>query len=518
MKPSNIITVFTGWIALALGPTTPVYAAESSAGSGTIAGQVSNASTSTYLEGARVSARGTGLNTVTDRQGQFQLTVPAGNVIVDIAYTGLDSQAISYIVNAGENVSKEILLTSGIYQLEAFTVEGEREGSARAVTLQRQAPNVKNIVATDTFGNLANGNVGEFLQRLPGIAGVFVGSEVVGISVRGLPPGQNAVMMDGDRVASSDSANTGRGFVFEQTSLNLIESVEETKAPTPDMDADSMGGNVNMVTKSAFDRADAQSFAYAVGFSNRWGRRAPADAWYKEPLPGLMPSMNFTYSNVVGPRRNIGIMLTGTWHVQSTADIRSDQLYEQTLARPNYVYSAASLLIGSPRSRFSVGAKVDYKWSDSTVLTLNTSYSWMHDSQVTQQRTLSTSQAIATFDASGNRTGTGTIRPGYTDTFTEVLTSTNSLSTLNVTTIDKTGGTTQFKPSVRHFFDGGRLIIDYNASWSKSDTWYEPTLTVESTRTSQRARSTCSCATSAGRWTGATARHSRISCKRRDRA
>jgi len=377
---------------------------------------------------------------------------------------------------------------------------------------------VKNIVATDTFGNLANGNVGEFLQRLPGIAGVFVGSEVVGISVRGLPPGQNAVMMDCDRVASSDSANTGRGFVFEQTSLNLIESVEETKAPTPDMDADSMGGNVNMVTKSAFDRADAQSFAYAVGFSNRWGRRAPADAWYKEPLPGLMPSMNFTYSNVVGPRRNIGIMLTGTWHVQSTADIRSDQLYEQTLARPNYVYSAASLLIGSPRSRFSVGAKVDYKWSDSTVLTLNTSYSWMHDSQVTQQRTLSTSQAIATFDASGNRTGTGTIRPGYTDTFTEVLTSTNSLSTLNVTTIDKTGGTTQFKPSVRHFFDGGRLIIDYNASWSKSDTWYEPTLTVESTRTSQRARSTCSCATSAGRWTGATARHSRISCKRRDRA
>lgn len=80
---------------------------------------------------------------------------------------------------------------------------------------------------------------------------------------------------------------------------------------------------------------------------------------------------------------------------------------------------------------------------------------------------------MATFDANGNRTGTGTIRPGYTDTFTEVLTSSNSLSTLSVTTVDKTGGTYQFKPSARHRFDGGRFVIDYNASWSQSDTFYD---------------------------------------------
>lgn len=76
--------------------------------------------------------------------------------------------------------------------------------------------------------------------------------------------------------------------------------------------------------------------------------------------------------------------------MQTTADIRSDLAHQQSLNRPAYTYSAAALLIGSPRSRFSLGAKLDDKLSQSTVLTLNTSYSWMHDSQVTQQHTLST--------------------------------------------------------------------------------------------------------------------------------
>lgn len=55
-------------------------------------------------------------------------------------------------------------------------------------------------------------------------------------------------------MASSQSAGAGRTFEFEQASLNNIETIEVTKAPTPDMDADSIGGNVNIVSKSAFDR------------------------------------------------------------------------------------------------------------------------------------------------------------------------------------------------------------------------------------------------------------------------
>ena len=58
-----------------------------------------------------------------------------------------------------------------IYTLEAFKVTGEREGDALAITAQRNADNVKNIVAMDSFGNLPNMSAGEVVMRLPGIAG-----------------------------------------------------------------------------------------------------------------------------------------------------------------------------------------------------------------------------------------------------------------------------------------------------------------------------------------------------------
>jgi TonB-dependent receptor len=449
----------------------PLRAAESPA---TVRGQVRNAATSSYLEGARIEVRNAALIAVTDRQGRFELTVPAGTVTLEASYTGLERQSATVQLAPGGSATHDFSLTAGIYLLDPVTVEGVREGNARAVSLQREASNVKNIVATDTFGNVASGNIGDFLQRLPGVAAEYNGSEVNGISIRGFASALNAVTLDGDRVATSQSANAGRAFEFEQTSLNLVETVEITKAPTPDMDADSIGGNVNMVTKSAFDRADPRYFNFAVGFSHRWGRRAQADSWYKEPIDGLMPSLNFTYSDVVGPKRNIGILLTGTWHVQATADLRANLNYQQALVSPAYLHTVTTPeIIGSPRSRLSTGVRIDYKHSDHTVFTLNTSYNWMHDSQFTQQRQFSTTQALATFDANGNRTGTGTIRPGFTDTFTEVLTSNNSLSTLTVTTVDKTGWTYLVKPSARHRFDRGRLIIDYNANLSVSRTKYD---------------------------------------------
>ncbi len=239
------------------------------------------------------------------------------------------------------------------------------------------------------------------------------------------------------------------------------------------MDADSIGGSVNMISKSAFDRADARSFSYMVGIVNRPGRRAPADSKLKEPINGIGPSLNFTYSDVIGTRRNIGILLTGTWHVDPSADLRTTVRDQLSLTGPRYVYSVVGPeVLGNPRTRFSTGFKVDYKHSDATIVTLNTVYNWFQEASYIQQRTLTTSQALATFNAQGVRTGTGTIMPGYTDTFTEVLTSTNSLATLTSTTNDKSGRTFLFQPSVRHRFKNG-LNIDYGLSYSHSNTYYD---------------------------------------------
>ena len=131
---------------------------------GSVRGQVSNDATQAYLQNAIVSAVGGTRSATTDQQGNFELELPAGEVTLKVTYPGLDPQTFSVVVSPGQTVVRNIGLTSGIYRMDVITVAGVREGTAKAIALQQQAPNVKNVVASDSFGNVADGNVGDFMQ------------------------------------------------------------------------------------------------------------------------------------------------------------------------------------------------------------------------------------------------------------------------------------------------------------------------------------------------------------------
>jgi hypothetical protein len=83
-----------------------------------------------------------------------------------------------------------------------FTVSGEREGSAAAITAQRNAGNVKSIVATDAFGHVVDGNIGEMLKRVSGISTNLNEGEVDQVFVRGIGSAFSAVTLDGTRLPS----------------------------------------------------------------------------------------------------------------------------------------------------------------------------------------------------------------------------------------------------------------------------------------------------------------------------
>ncbi|MBL9213054.1 MAG: TonB-dependent receptor plug domain-containing protein, partial [Opitutaceae bacterium] len=408
---------------------------------GTVSGQVSNAATRAFLEGAVVAVAGTAQSTVTDREGRFQLNVAAGaEVTLVVSFTGLDVRRVPVRVAAGQTVTQNVELTAEIYKLDKFTVAGEREGTALAETLQRQAPNVKAVVSSDTFGNVADGNVGDLLQRIAGITANYNGHDVRQVSIRGVGPELNAVTMDGLQVASAQSANGGRAFEFDQASLGNIETIEVTKAPTPDMDGASIGGSVNLVTKSAFDRAAARVFTYTLGFITRPTYKASNPSW-KAPIEGFGPSMNFSYTDVVGEKRNIGITLTGTVHSQPGAGSTTIQSFERKATPgPVYNFSMGRRVENATRSRVASGLKLDYRWSQQSTLSLSLSYNYYFENPDTRLSTLSTvgvataatPQVLATVDASGRRTGGGYITPNYADNVTRVYAhptlSTNAIS------------------------------------------------------------------------------------------
>src|SRR5581483_2743256 len=228
---------------LALVLIRPLHAADPG---GSVTGVVSNSATGNLLEGAKVTIDALGLTALTDHTGRYVLTgVPPGDHQVAASYTGLDPETAGVHVAAGGAVVQTFALGSSVYKLDKFTVSGPREGSASAITLQRNAPNVMNVVAMDFFGNLPNMSAGEVAIRLPGVAGQLDDeNNVTGLIIRGQPSTNNRVLVDGFLLASS--AGASRQFQTHSLTGAMFENLEVIKGQVPDFSADSVGGSVNL--------------------------------------------------------------------------------------------------------------------------------------------------------------------------------------------------------------------------------------------------------------------------------
>jgi iron complex outermembrane receptor protein len=353
MKSNNPLTVIATWLTLGLASAS--NAAEADRNAGAIAGRVSNQATGVYLEGARVQLLPAGTTTLTTRDGHYELTrVPPGDHSLVVSYTGLDSQTVSVTVAAGRTAVQDVLLTSGIYLLDKFVVPGEREGNAKAITLQRNAPNVKNVIAGDAFGIISDENIGNFLQRLPGITLEEQEEVKLFVRIRGVDPSLNAVTVDGTRQPGGGTrGGLGRSFEMDTVPAEFIETIEVTKAPTPDMDADSIGGSVNLKTKSALDRKGRMA-TYRLGAS------------YTPNGNKVGPIGSFMYSDQLGRERRWGIMINGSYeYTERSRDQSLINAWEATTAMDRPVF----FVLGNDGpddfeyTRYGLGMRLDYRVS-----------------------------------------------------------------------------------------------------------------------------------------------------------
>lgn len=474
MKPKNPIVLLLSWLALTLSPVQPTRAAEgdtASAAHATLTGVVTNAATGRTLEGARVVLQGANREVVTDNHGVYRLAdVAPGPATLSVSYTGLNPMDVAVVTAIGAVVQRDVGLTADIYTMSTFVVSGEREGNAEAITLQRLSDGVKSVVSADAFGSLA-GNVGDLAMRLPGVQGESVGGDIRFLHVRGLHQNLLTVTVNGDRVPSATAGGGDRGFEFSQTNADAIERLEVVKSPTPDMDGDSIGGAVNMVSKSAFDSSPERRLSGSIGASWRaQDSRDPGRATY-----------SLAYSEVFGGRFGVSVNAGYRQHI-SAIDLTALN-YEQLasgVTGPAYIYNFGITDFRSERTRAGVGVKLDYKYSDSTRFYVNWQFSKYYEHCDHSYGTWSTGQAVATRDANGNFTGTGGIIPGYTDNVTEVLPVASSIFTISSNNLYQDGRLHTAQAGAVHRYKN--LSIDYSAYQSHSKINYtgifSPSMTV----------------------------------------
>ena len=250
---------------------TPFVAAQAPA-PGTITGRIFNPASGEYIRNAQIRIASTG-ETITSEDGGYYRVSPVapGPITLVATYTGYQSVTATVQVVAGATVTRDFELISTLQgpaakdaagtplKLTAFTVSSEREGNAKAIMEQRNSMNITNSVASDVFGDVAEGNVGEFLKHMPGVELDLVQGEVRTIRLRGLDSEYTQVTLDGVSLGSADAnagaAGNARAFSFEQVSLASMESIEVSKTISADVDANAPAGTINLKTKRAFDRA-----------------------------------------------------------------------------------------------------------------------------------------------------------------------------------------------------------------------------------------------------------------------
>ncbi|MSU24994.1 MAG: hypothetical protein EXS32_14395 [Opitutus sp.] len=390
MKASHSVARLIGWLALAVAPLPAAESADARS-TGTIEGRVSNPAAGENLERARVTIEGTALETFTDADGYYRITnVPAGTAQVTAFYTGLLRQTGRVAIAAGQTVRHDLRLSAAParaaaahegapIKLEEFVVAVSREmsGAARAINEQRFASNLKNVVATDEFGDIADGNVAEFLKFLPGVTIGYSGGIARDVSLNGVPAEYVPVTIDGFSLASAvggGGGGTGRSVGLDQVSINNLSRIEVSFSPTPESPGGALAGTVNMVPRSSFERA-RPLFEYRTYFMLRDNARD----WDQTPGPlnptrKIHPGADFSYVAPVNQR--FGFTLSGGFSRQYAGDPMSRHFWRGVLdptdgvafphTTPDQPYLATYVLRtgGKDTKRGSLGATIDYKFSD----------------------------------------------------------------------------------------------------------------------------------------------------------
>jgi TonB-dependent receptor len=235
--------------------------------SGKISGQVKTADTKEPLPGANVFLQGTKLGASTDLNGNFVIPiVPAGHYKLVIRYIGYQTKTIDLNVGEGQELKQVVAMDAEAVQGEVIVVTAQAEGQLGAINQQLASDKIANIVSEQRIQELPDFNAAAAISRLPGISTTQSSGEDNKVVIRGLSPKYNSIEVEGVKLSATGSSNIGltsdtfvstpgvsndRSVDLTMVSPYMIRTIAVYKSLTPDMNANSIGGTVNMELREA---------------------------------------------------------------------------------------------------------------------------------------------------------------------------------------------------------------------------------------------------------------------------
>jgi len=330
---------------------------------GIISGKVLDGATHFSLPGATLRLDAYNRYTISTQTGDYEfLGVPAGTYEVTISYLGYGSQTREVTVTAGGNAVVNFELKGGGTELGEVVVMGDRlRGQAAALNQQRNNANITNVISADQVGRFPDANIGDALKRVPGVTMQNDQGEARDIIIRGLAPSLNSVTLNGDRIPSAEGDN--RNVQMDLIPADMIQTVVVNKTLTPDMDADAIGGSVNLITR-ATPHGQRISATLGGGYNPIREKAAYTGA--------------FVYGNRFA-NNAIGMVLSASYNDNDYGSDNVEAVWAEDDFGNVYIEEQDIRKYDVRRTRRSAAAAFDFQLSPSHSLYINGMYNWRDD-------------------------------------------------------------------------------------------------------------------------------------------
>ena len=305
---------------------------------GTVRGRIIDVTKQT-LPGASIYIEKLHTGVTSDVNGFYTFpNLDPGTYTVKVSYVGYSPVELKITIPAGRTLEKDVVLNEGV-ELQEVVVGGAFQGQRRAINAQKSNLGITNVVSADQVGKFPDSNIGDALKRISGINVQYDQGEARFGQVRGTSADLSSVTVNGNRVPSAEGDT--RNVQLDLIPADMIQTIEVNKVVTPDMDADAIGGSINLVTKNSPYK---RSIAATAGTGYNWiSEKAQlnlgftyGDRFFNDKL-GLMVSAS--YQNA--PSGSYDTEFTWEQDKEGKAYVNDYQMRQYYVTRERQSYSAA---------------------------------------------------------------------------------------------------------------------------------------------------------------------------------
>jgi TonB-dependent receptor len=314
------------------------------------------------LPAAPVKLEPGNISVTTNAQGEFTIRdVAPGTYTVTVSYLGFSPSTNSIVVAAGQVAKVDAVLSVSSLNQQVTVTAGRSYGEVEAVNETRASDTILNILPAPVISSLPNQNIADAVGRLPGVTLERDEGEGKYVQIRGTEPRLSNLTIDGVIVPSPEGGV--RQVKLDTIPAGLIESVQINKTLQANMDADAIGGSVNLVTKTAGERPTISLYG-AGGFT---------------PIINKVPVSEFggTIGKRFGAEKRFGVIFSGSYDYNGRGidDFEASQtILPGTTFAPGY--SAGVIRqYRYDRTRYGLGGSLDYKIGEGSLVYMRGLYS-----------------------------------------------------------------------------------------------------------------------------------------------